>query len=281
MLSITIDWLAGTFKEYNDETENFIRAHASAENTLPIKPRNGYSIAQQDGNGVQLLWNSNNNWMGYHVIFTGSSLRNVFERDALDPLSLLRAAVNAGIRISRLDLAKDLTGQEVDGQTIFERLKSGLNGGTARSIRRIENEQGGQTIYVGSRTSERYIRIYDKAQETGDTSKHWWRMEVETKGETARLVSTALVEGNRLDNLFDGLVLKMVGQPTGVKLDKFFTENEVPSGIPKIEKRTDREKWIAEQVIAAIAAHYIANPSSEAIAALRNILDTIDRQRKI
>jgi len=280
MLSITIDWLAGTFREFNDETEAFIRTYASADDVQAIPPRNGYTIAQKDGRGVQFLWNSNDNRMGYHVIFAGSALRNIFEQTSIQPIALLRACVDAGLRISRLDLAKDLTGQEIDGQAVYQSLKSGIGGGTARNISRIENAQGGQTIYVGSRQSERFVRLYDKAQETGDTSKHWWRLEIETKGEFARIMANAITSGSEPASIFDTTLTKMVGSLSSVSLELFATGGVVSWGIPKIEKQTDREKWIADQVISAVASHYIDNPFSEAIKALRAVLESIDKHRK-
>jgi hypothetical protein len=39
-------------------------------------------------------------------------------------------------------------------------------------------------------------------------------------------------------------------------------------GLPKIEKQTDREKWINEQVIKAVTEHFAQNPESMAVKAL-------------
>jgi hypothetical protein len=280
MLTITIDWLAGTFRSFTNEAEAFIRTYASAEDVQASKPRNGYTIAQTDNNGVVLLWNSNDNSMGHHVVFSGSALRNLFECSQVSSLALLRACIDAGLRVSRLDMAKDCTGEKIDGQAIYQSLKQGNNGGTARNISRIENAQGGQTIYVGSRQSERFIRCYDKAAETGDFTKQWWRLEVETKGDVARIVADALSTGADPSSIFDSIATKMVGSIIGTPLEQFFSSGMVPWGVPKIEKMTDREKWIAEQVIAAVARHYIDNPNSEAIRNLRDMLDKIDKQRK-
>jgi hypothetical protein len=280
MLTITIDWLAGTFRSFTNEAETFIRTFASAEDVQASKPRNGYTIAQTDNNGVVLLWNSNDNSMGHHVVFSGSALRNLFECAGVSSLALLRASIDAGLRISRLDLAKDCTGEKIDGQAIYQSLKQGNRAGTARNISRIENAQGGQTIYIGSRQSERFVRCYDKAAETGDFTKLWWRLEIETKCEVARLVANALVQGTDPDRIFDSTIEKMVGRLADVSLGAFVTDGKIEWGIPKIEKMTDREKWIADQVIAAVARHYIDNPNSEAVRNLRDMLDKIDKQRK-
>ena len=46
---------------------------------------------------------------------------------------------------------------------------------------------GGATVYVGSRVSENYGRVYDKGQETGTAPAGvWWRWEIELKGETSK-----------------------------------------------------------------------------------------------
>lgn len=281
MLSITIDWIAGTFRSFTNEAETFIRAFASFPDVQDIRPRNGYTIAQMDGNGSQLLWNSNDNRMGHHVIFAGSALRNLFELHGIHSLALLRSCIDAGLRISRLDLAKDLTEQEVDGKAIYQRLATGTGGGTTQKFSRIENAQGGQTIYMGSRQSERFVRLYDKAQETGDTSKQWWRLEIETKADTARIMASALATDTDPAAIFDTTITKMVGGWTGNPLEQFYSRGVVPWGLPKIIKQTDREKWITEQVIKAVAEHYIDHPKSEAVAALRRVLETIDNQRKL
>lgn len=279
-LTITIDWLAGTFKEFNDAAETFIRTYASADDVQATTPRNGYTYGQRDGYGVLLYWNSNDNRMGQHAVFGGTTLRNLLEHKEISSLALLSAAIDAGMRISRLDLAKDATGQAFDGEAIYQSLKSRAGGGSTRNVSRIENNMGGQTIYVGSRTSEKFIRIYDKAAETGDFTKQWWRFELETKGEFARLVASALASGEDASSVLDTTSQKMVGQFSGGPLDKFTSSSVVPWGLPKIEKHTDREKWISDQVISAVARHYIDNPNSEAIAAMRRILDHIDKQRK-
>lgn len=280
MLTITIDWLAGTFRSWTNEAEAFINQFASADPVETMDPRNGYSIAQRDHNGVQLLWNSNDSRMGYHVVFSGSTLRDIFENTGLQSLALLRASVDAGLRISRLDLAKDCTGEAVDGQAIYQSLKQVSHGGTTRNFSRIENAQGGQTIYMGSRQSERFVRLYDKAQQTGDSTKLWWRLEIETKGDVSRIVADALAAGTDASQVFDSTIAKMVGPIASGPLKQFHSGGMVSWGLPKVEKQTDREKWIAEQVIGAVAKHYIDNPGSDAIRNLINILKLIDDQRR-
>lgn len=281
MLTVTIDWIAATFKEYTNEAEQFIVAYASFGTPQASKPRNGYNTALRDDCGSELLWNTGNRGMGYHVVFSGSALRNLFEQKAIQPLTLLRALYDAGGRVSRLDLAKDCTGEKIDGAAVYKSLEQGRGGGNTRTFGRIVSNGGGDTIYIGSRQSERFIRVYNKAAQTGDTTIDWWRMEIETKGDVARLVALSLYQGAGFVQLFDGIINKMVGELDSVGLEPFVSRGLVEFGLPKVNKVTDREKWIAEQVIQAIAQHYIDNPNSEAIAALKQMLEKIDKQRKL
>jgi len=280
LLTITIDWLAVNFKRWNDETEHFIRTYASADPVSATSARFGYSIATVDNNGVVSQWNPDRAEMGYHVIFAGSALRNIFSRTSVQPQELLRASLDAGGAVSRLDLAKDCTGEEINLSAIYQSLEQGLNIGMSRKFAHIESDNKGETIYVGSRQSERFIRIYNKAAESNLPGELWYRFELETKGMVSRALAERLVSGIDWSSQFDGLAKQMVNFRSPGDFAKFFTMGSVPIGLPKIERQSDREAWIASQIIPAVAKHYIENPNSEAVSRLIATLNLIDRQRK-
>jgi hypothetical protein len=56
------------------------------------------------------------------------------------------------------------------------------------------NKRGGQTLYVGKRTSSRYGRLYDKGAQMGLEPLTLWRYEVEYKKPLATQVAAALQE---------------------------------------------------------------------------------------
>lgn len=279
-LTITIDWLALNFKEWTNEAEQFMRTYARVDFTQDTTARFGYSLATVDNNGSVIQWNPDRVDMGHHVIFSGSALRNLFEHQAVEPRTLLRTSIDAGGAISRLDLAKDLTAQEVDMQAVYNALEQGDYSGTARTYGRIVSNGNGDTIYIGSRQSERFIRLYNKAAQQGMVNHNWYRLELETKGMVARALALAIVDTQSWSVVFDNVVRNMVWLETVASWRHFFALNIVPFGLPKIEKTTDRERWIEEQVIAAVARHYIDNPASTAVARLIETLLLIDRQRK-
>lgn len=280
MLTISLDWLSVTFKEYNHEARAFLDTYASFPSVQTTKARHGYTDAIMDGCGTVTMWDIEYTSMGHHVQFSGSALRNIFECHGIQVDALLRSCANAGGRISRLDLAKDLSGEAIDLQAVHKSLEQGNLRGTARKYSRVTSNDGGDTIYIGSRQSEKFIRIYDKAAESKLPGELWTRFEIETKSDVARAVASLLLSTSRWTAVFDELANGMLGDLTILKLGAFYSLGEVPIGIPKITRIGDREKWISDQVIPAVAKHWVDNPNSEAVQRLIDILLLIAQQRK-
>lgn len=74
----------------------------------------------------------------------------------------------------------------------------GVQGHPGLSLTRIENTNGGQTLYVGSRKSDQMGRIYDKAAEEGidELVGRVWRYEVEYKNRRAQTVLKSLLDAS-------------------------------------------------------------------------------------
>ena len=272
VITIALDWLAGTFNGGSKHELEFINKYASAATVQPSTPRHGYTDATVDGNGVNVLWNTSRDEMGTHVVLPGSSLRKLQELSGVQLETLLRDATNAGLKISRLDLAKDIIGQAIDLETVYQSLVGGRNAGTARTFSKIQSNDGGFTVYVGSRQSEKFIRIYNKAAQEGISNQHWYRYELETKGMVARAVATSLTQSGNWSGVFDAVSLAMLELGTSSPIAAFYSQNDIPVGIPKIERTSDREKWISEQVIPAVSKHFSEHPDSDAVQRLIAIL---------
>ena len=279
-LSITLDWLALTFKERTREQQNFVAMYASAETVRDETARNGYSSAIRDGNGVVQMWHIDRDEMGLHVIFAGSALRNIFLHHAVSQRDLLERAVNSGGRITRLDIAKDAQDEPINLATIWERIQAKETKGDARTFSTIVNQDGARTIYIGSRQSERFARIYNKLAEQGLTKGHWYRYELETKGMVARALANLLVRETNWAGAFDAMALHMLDIPTCEDYRALFRPGVVQVSIPKLERQTDREAWIQSQVIKAIAEHLTEFPDSPAIKLLMETLEFIRRSQK-
>lgn len=274
-VTVTIDWLAMTMKMENSREQEFISQYASFPDVQDIAPRNGYKSARVDGNGAQLFWNVDRPEMGFHVVFPGSSLRSLESRNICTIQSLLHSAVNCGGRFTRLDIATDLIGEPIDGQEIYEPLIRGRNEGTARTFSKVESNGGGFTIYIGSRQSEKFVRIYNKAAQEQLPDGHWWRYEIETKGMVARALAVSLDNSGDWHGVFEAVALAMCDLPLCTEYDKFFKAEHLGIGVPKLERVSDREKWIDQQVTPAVLKYFQEHRDSEAVNRLIALLKLV------
>jgi hypothetical protein len=277
MLTVTLDWLAFTIKEMTENAEAWFGIHTPTESSTPDAPTNGYRSACRGPNGVVRMWNNDRPEMGHHVILSGSTLRSVVLALNTTQASLLQSAISTGGSVTRLDLAVDSEGVSIDERYIYLQSLAGKAMGTCRTFTLLEGSDGGKTVYMGSRQSERFIRIYDKGAQQGISGIHWHRMELETKGMVARSVAVLLVENSDWHAVFTGVCRKMASFSGIRDYQVFFDGVDVPIGTPKIEKRSDTEAWIEKQVTPAVAKHFIENENSRAVRLLIDMLDYIKR----
>jgi hypothetical protein len=280
MYTICLDWLSVTFKGQTHAAHNFLATYANSGISQPSTALFGYSTATRDENNVVRMWHDSRSDMGEHAIFSGSSLKALHNIGRETP-EILREAIKSQGKISRLDLAVDIVGESFSGQLVKKALEKTGNQGTARSYSTVEGHDGGFTLYVGSRQSERFVRIYDKAVQSGEANMDWWRYELETKGDVARALANLLAgtPDERWLRVFIGLGKGVLNVRASSDLSKLYAQEQASIGLPKIERTSDVEKWIDTQVTSALLRHFIANRASPAIKRLRDALELIDRQQ--
>lgn len=280
MNSVTIDWIALTIKELKSEPETTLLLIARDTETYPTDSNNGYDTAVRTKGGMVAMWHSTRSEMGFHIVVSGGALRNLLERSGLSQGQVLRQLSDLDGRFTRIDLAKDVRGVSIDLDGVYEAISSGKTKGTARSFSQMHSPNGGNTIYVGSRQSERFVRIYDKAAQTGLIGEQWKRFEIECKGMVARAMANVLLDTDNWGRVFDDFAQSMLSLPRCADYMAFFDGTKSEIGFPKIEKRSDREAWILKQVLPAVMEHYAEFPDSDAVQTLRRMIDLIDRQNK-
>ncbi len=278
--SITIDWIALTIKELKSEPEITLLLIARDVQTFPNTPTNGYDTSIRTSGGVVGMWNSTRSEMGFHLVISGSALRDLLTRSGLSQRQILRQLSDLDGRFTRIDLAKDVRGIPIDLDGVYQAISTGKTKGTARSFSQMHSPNGGNTVYVGSRESERFVRIYDKAAQMGIVGEHWKRFEIECKGMVARAMASVLMETDNWQGVFDDFAKTMLSVPECGDYMAFFDGSTCEIGFPKIEKKSDREAWIMKQVLPAIMEHFAEFPNSDAIDTLRKMIDLIDRQNK-
>jgi len=126
----------------------------------------------------------------------------------LDVFGWIGYVMDLGARVVRLDIAAD----DEAGLVTRERVVAAVREGHYVTHSRIVSEhralQGGSgwTVYVGSRTSPTFVRIYDKAAEQKLSGVHWVRFEAEFKRERAQAVAVAWRSGGWSASIGIGLL---------------------------------------------------------------------------
>jgi hypothetical protein len=154
-------------------------------------------------NDERRLGNDEREWRshGYEGISSGSASVGVGDAGTVLRVSGYRASevcrdiVSIADNVSRIDLQSTVR---------FSRDIHALAREHAGELRRVQSQRAkqlhtrlertfgrGDTLYVGSRTSNYYGRVYDKARESGEQEYvRCWRYEVECKGDGARQAVT-------------------------------------------------------------------------------------------
>lgn len=184
-----------------------------------------------------------------------------------------RAAVDAADNVSRFDIAVTLLADTVERDWALDwRIKAETfpePGGHPINYTLLWPKYGGETLYVGSRASERFGRMYDKHKESnGVYPEGAWRYEIEYKGKAAGMVSASFANGTDDEGNCYATVARRFNEwhiPLPLQT--------LPGGFADVGEyaRTTNEtrfKWLNESVahsIEHLAADYTANELRSAL----------------
>lgn len=183
-----IDWLTCTFDGVRvfEELEGMLFGLWHDKHFMRVRASLGYLIAIENPEGIRLQSGVRPD-MGTNMVCPGGSLshlRTVMPTYEHDFKNVLRTARS----VSRIDMAID-----VKGTTMLSDLISMVRDGdykcTAHTYSIIESADKGLTLYLGSRQSERMLRIYNKAAQLSLPGQLWERVELECKGSAAQFAS--------------------------------------------------------------------------------------------
>ena len=113
-----------------------------------------------------------------------------------------------------------------------------------------------QTLYVGSRTSDVFIRIYDKYLESKDEAyKDCVRLEIEYKGKRSQAIWEALADGTLRGMSLLSMLLTDLSERgidvEGIDIDR----QDIRLPKPKTSKENVTLGWWARQVAPSVARH--------------------------
>jgi len=191
-----VDWLHGTFLDPDtsiDQALDYVRFLFGE--IVPLdRGFRGYANSGVILGTGRVAWDYNRPDMGVHVVLPSSALGEL-SRTVGDMQGLGAFLLSVGFKVGRFDVAID----DRDGYLDLDRIRQAVDDRCYTSRWRRYQERRSRvgdgpfavTLEFGSRTSESFLRIYDKAAEQsqkgveGLEGVHWLRVELELKGRRA------------------------------------------------------------------------------------------------
>lgn len=238
LASVGVDWLTCTSADDSVGLawfEMFQRVAAE-----PGEWQNPWYSGKADDN---LRWGYNQK-MGYILIASGEAADVVFQQTVPTARKITRIDVQVTVSLYKPNC--DIAENGYRTNSASPNRKYGL----------IQNSRNGQTLYVGSRTSAQFGRVYDKGVESGyDEPGKLWRYEVELKKPVSDSVARQLANWQNPDRarayqeaivpfVFDWFLHRGVG-PVFARTGTNEIVTEVGRRVTSDEKKLE---WLTTQV---------------------------------
>lgn len=272
--NLHIDWLsltipgfegvgnkkAGDIRYWNDILGEHMTCDASKWRVA--KPMFGYAEAYQSERGTIAMYGTEG--MGMHIIYSAQALY-ALGTAGIYPERIIKNALRNGAKATRADIALDIFDGEASVNSFERCVRARKCRTSSKSWRVLESGDGGHTLYIGSRSSERMVRIYDKKAERAASfvevgSDSWIRAEVELKGQQAENFMKACKD-NDINNVLIGFLTATVDFPTIP--DWKAATNTIGAKVEPTEtkrKDTKTRHWLMKTVAPVIAREVSQDP---------------------
>lgn len=223
-----------------------------------------------------IQWHPEHHEFGCMFQMTGAQCANALEQGFF-PAEIIARGLAVGMRYTRIDWAVDLTdagGRPID---LYNSWLKGTLHTPARKVTIIQQrETGGQvtgeTVYVGTRQSERLLRVYDKGAER-ELKIDWIRAEIELKGDRAKQFARTMADKGAISTGLSSIRASVLSSGVEWFENIFDGKYEVfpVSSLGRAE--TNFEKWFWKIVLPAVGkALRMKIPGAQG--AIRSLLDT-------
>ena len=238
-LSQKLHWIEGTFKGRN---------MVSLPQTLPSKfvetrAFNGYTVGSLFEDGRILMTNPERPEMGAHLLWSGDACDNC----PIDHKTLINHLISANFSFTRLDMAIDAIGFNLRPERATEEIDKNRCKTRAKSAPRQDDAiKTGYTQYVGKKTSEIFLKLYDKAAEMGIDADHC-RIELTARHTRANSAARQIVSG--VD--FRAMVIAFADFPMWREWQEIM--DVIPVKLPAERHETNTERWLLDACAPALA----------------------------
>jgi DNA relaxase NicK len=266
LTSFAIDWIRATTKHHSirQVIERFSFGF-EFDDWATFKALNGYDSGIQNPYGHSIMWHSQYEDMGVNVLFDGRSCNGLHDA-GFDLFELVLWLSEEEFKFTRLDLAIDIRGVEINILDLFECEHQGSINNDPELYMKGRKARGGATIYLGSRWSEKFLRIYDKAKERKLTDQFWTRVELELKGNTATKIAKRMRTMSYDEiALMTHQIVKGMYDPESEVFQKAFAVKPIKIGSTKNEKHNTRE-WLMTTIAKTFAKTMLELPHVDLMA---------------
>jgi len=253
-----LDWLAVTLPA-DTQPEDTLYSDGWV---LVGKGVHGYQYRTEHTTGIVCQYGASDLRMGTHLSLSGDTLDNV-RRDSVwsdDQMMDVLVGKLSG-RVSRVDMAITMTATSESPKTLNDAIDNGTATVKTKTRAMISGKSGkvtGNTLYLGSRKSDRFLRFYDKnAEQKIKSDIARMRLELEVKGIMAHMAGKAMLQ-HGVDKVIIGHFddfLKWDSADYNQAL-----EGEIVALEKTSRKETSTEKWLLDQVAPSLAKVCELNP---------------------
>lgn len=236
-----------------------------------IRAKAGYNMALKLNIG-RVDWHSEKTSQRRLWTFTGADLAQLDELDFGQQELVSSVCKVKFAHVARLDFAADIVGAGASPDDIEQAWMQGKVRTQARKMTPIEakDKKGngqGKTVNIGSRTSEAFLRVYDKGKEQG-SDVDWTRVELETKGRLADLACVRMGKAG-IRRAGCAAVRKFVSIPSLGWYNDLLTYNgEVDLSLSR--KESDWQTWVM-----AVALPNIVKAARAGVPGVRDTLERV------
>jgi len=238
-VSQKLDWIEGTFKSRTPINVPSILTQERTE----TRPLNGYSVGTLYADGRRLDVHPSRPEMGSHMTWTGDACSSC-PIDCVELVSYLHAAE---FSFTRLDMAIDVKGFNLRPERATKELKYGRCKTRAKkSPRNDDPREVGYSQYIGKRSSQIHVCIYDKAAEMG-VDEDWTRVEFRVKGKRANSAAGQIIRHTD----FRSLVVAYADFTAWRQWRQVMAADAVK--LPSERQETNTERWLMDQCAPSLA----------------------------
>lgn len=247
--STLIDWVSCTWKDAPG-----IWPYFDDSTARPTPALHHYQLGWTDVHGALAFMGGHN--AGLHMEWSGATL-NAWRDSGVEADQFIQTLVDSHAKFTRLDIAIDLRRSRLTVSSLIDHCKRRIAELRVRTWEIRGSDNGGLTLYLGSRASLRFCRIYDKRAELAAkmpiSPDDWVRVEIELKDDLAHGSAHALLQFG-IESVLASHIASVGDFPKLRAWHRMVDSLGIPSPvIASVRKPTNTKKWLVETVAPTLA----------------------------